>query len=745
MTHTCETGAGQSVACLARDRRVAAALAAVPREHFPAIVGGWRELPDDALRRVLEDLGLRAPASALVIDPVSGYVPAVLAHLVGHVVVVSPVPSRAGLLAEQLGTHGAGNVHLSTHLPAPAAGARFDAILVTRRKGAPADADLLPLLAERGRAAVPADDNVPPRRLRRLLHTGEGLDSEDIDLARFQPLLGDMLVDAGFVLRQEIVAAMRAARRDGRSLSQELLQRGAVREDDLFRTLAEQRQLPFADTSSVLARLDPQLVRRLPRKYLDHYCFVPVCQQQERLTVVTTDLDLPLWELRSAFEGLELVPELTTPTDLQRIWTAIGLGFVTDQTQQQAPAPARPREAPRPPAEDSRAAGLFDAMLLDAVAERASDVHIESHDRGARLRFRIDGSLHDIGRYQLAPNDLTALVNVIKLAANLDIAERRAPQGGRVHRQVGNHVLDLRVQTQPTLHSENVVIRILPQDLRPPTIEDLGFPPAIADQYRRLLQEPHGLVLVVGATGSGKSTTLYAGLQLLAKDTTRKVITVEDPIEFSLEGIQQTQVNPAVGFHFAQAMRAFVREDPDVILVGEVRDPETALETIRAAQTGHLVLATLHCNDSVDAVQRLGDLGMHPNSIASELTAVIAQRLARRICPSCRASAPPDRLILAELFPRGAPADFPCFAGTGCPRCNDTGTRGRIAVVELLPIDANLRRAIARRAALDDLRSLARAGGITTLRDSTLRLVHQGDISMRELYDVLSAEQMRGE
>ncbi|MCB1185454.1 Flp pilus assembly complex ATPase component TadA, partial [bacterium] len=192
---------------------------------------------------------------------------------------------------------------------------------------------------------------------------------------------------------------------------------------------------------------------------------------------------------------------------------------------------------------------------------------------------------------------------------------------------VGGQMLDLRVQTQPTLYSESVVIRILPQDRRAPTIEELGFEPQVADRYRRLLQDPQGLILVVGATGSGKSTTLYAGLQLLAKDTSRKVITIEDPIEFSLDGVQQTQVNAAVGFRFAEAVRAFVRQDPDVILVGEVRDAETALEAIRAAQTGHLVLATLHSNDTVDAVQRLTDLGMNANSIANELTAVIAQRL----------------------------------------------------------------------------------------------------------------------
>ncbi|MBP8300470.1 MAG: Flp pilus assembly complex ATPase component TadA [Planctomycetes bacterium] len=739
------TAIASAPTCTVRDPRIATALATVPRESFPPVVGTWREWTRDALIRILEDLALRPRSRVLVVDPVSGYLPALLARLVEQVVVVCPAPSRAGLLAEQLGNEAVTNVHLSSFLePRTASGnTRFDAILVAQPhpKGLPQE--LSSALSNQGRAIVPLDTASPPRHILRVLCSEEGLlFEEELDLTHYLPLLGDMLVDHGFVMRAEVADALRAAKKHGRMLGQELLHRGSVREDDLYRVLAEQHQMTFTDTASVLPRLDRQLLHSLPRKYLDHYRFVPVCIVKGRTTVVTTSLDLPLWDLRGVFEGTEVIAELTTPTDLQRIWTAIELGFVTEQVARSAPT-SKPEESTRPVLEDSRAAGLFDAMLLDAVAERASDIHLENYHHGARLRFRIDGSLHDIGRYQLTAADLSSVVNVIKIAGDIDIAERRMPQSGRVHRRVGNHVLDLRVQTQPTLHLENVVIRILPQDRRPPTIEELGFKPSLADRYRRLLNEPHGLVLVVGATGSGKSTTLYAGLQMLAKDATRKVITIEDPIEFSIAGIQQTQVNQAVGFHFAQAMRAFVREDPDVILVGEVRDTETALETIRAAQTGHLVLATMHCNDTVDAVQRLADLGMHPNSIASELTAVMAQRLARRICNGCKVAAEPDAEVAAELFPNGIPADFRCFVGKGCPRCNDTGTRGRIAVVELLTIDAEMRRAISRRVVLDDLRTMAHKMGYVSLRDSALELVQSGDISMRELLDILSAEQMR--
>jgi type IV pilus assembly protein PilB len=240
---------------------------------------------------------------------------------------------------------------------------------------------------------------------------------------------------------------------------------------------------------------------------------------------------------------------------------------------------------------------------------------------------------------------------VLKVSSELDISEHRLPQGGRFTARAGGRVFDLRVQTQPSLHGEHAILRLLPQGEKLLTIEDLGFAPHIAQAYDRLLRVPAGLVLVVGPTGSGKSTTLYAGLQVLSRDPTRKVISVEDPIEYALDGIQQVVARPDLGFGFAQAMRAFVREDPDVILVGEIRDGETALEAIRASQTGHLVLSTLHCNDAVDAVQRLRDLGMHKNSIAAELQAVFAQRLAKRICPGCKIDAVPDPSSRARCFP----------------------------------------------------------------------------------------------
>jgi type IV pilus assembly protein PilB len=705
---------------------------------------GWRDLGRDAMTRLLEDLHLEPDARVLVVDPVSAYLPVVLGAVAKHVDVVAPAAWRAGQLADQLSRSPVTNVHLCTYAPTASDDADlYDAIVVVQPCGKEVPPDLICLLAPGAALVAPLDAQSPPRRMRRVLRTDEGdLLEEELDFASFRPLLGDMLVERGLVLQQSIAEALRSAKASGLPLGQELVQRGQLREDDLYRLLAEQRSMAFTDTGRVLARIDLELVRLLPRKYLDHYGFVPVCESEGRILVATTNLDLPIWDLRGVFDGAEVVAELIAPIDMSRIWTAIELGFVARPS-----APAAKVEAAAAPAavatEDSRVEGLFEAILVDAVAERASDIHLEVYDTGVRLRFRVDGSLRDVSRYSLDGPDATQLINVIKLAAQLDIAERRVPQGGRVQCRKTCLKLDLRVQTQPTLYHESVVIRLLPQDERPPSIEELGFAAEVAGRYRRLLQEPRGLILVVGPTGSGKSTTLYAGLQLLAADTTRKVITVEDPIEYSIPGVQQTQVNPIIGVHFADAMRAFVREDPDVILLGEIRDGETALEAIRAAQTGHLVLASLHCNDGVDAVQRLTDLGMHRSSVASELSAVIAQRLARRICTECREEAKPDVALLAELFPRGTPAGWKSWRGRGCTRCGGTGARGRISVVELLRCDAVLRRAIARGSDVDELRSLVQTAGNRTLRDSALDLVQRGVIAASELYDVLSSEQMR--
>ncbi|MBA2662799.1 MAG: type II/IV secretion system protein [Bradymonadaceae bacterium] len=562
------------------------------------------------------------------------------------------------------------------------------------------------------------------------------------------PSLGDVLVDMGLVKAEGVSRAEALCASTGMGINQALLESANLEEHDLYRALALQRGLKLARVERLLEKVQTELLEAVPRAFLEHNQVVPVFKSGHRLAVATTDPDAELRHLAKALDAREIDLFLLTPTDYRRLWKALDLGqLITASTPGEGAEKSGKNDMLEQGASafDARIVTIFEAMLLDAIGERASDIHLERYDEEVRLRFRIDGELLDQSRYQLSPTDLLALVNVIKVSASMDIAERRLPQGGRMRRRAGTATYDMRVQTQPSLHGEHVVIRLLPQDTRPMTIEDLGFPEVIARQYKRLIDSPAGMVLVVGPTGSGKSTTLYAALNILAQDARRKVITVEDPIEYAIRGVQQTQVRPRIGFAFADAMRSFVRQDPDVILVGEIRDQETALEAIRASQTGHLVLSTLHSNDAVDAVQRLFDLGMHPNSIASELIGIIAQRLAKRICASCREPAPLQPEIVAELFPQGTPPSFRAFRGRGCSRCAGRGTRGRIAVIEFLRVTATVRRAISRQMQVDELREHCLDSGLFTLRDTSVLLVQNGLIPLDDLPRFLPAERMAPE
>lgn len=559
-----------------------------------------------------------------------------------------------------------------------------------------------------------------------------------------QPRLGDILVREFNVARITVEQAAASQIASGKRLGEELIAQGLVDESVVFRALARQHHLPLVTVDEVERRFDPAVSRGVQRAFLERHRVLPFARDGATVCVVTCDPLEDLTPVSKAMRAATVTLSLVTASDFARLWRLVELR-----------ASERPTVAPEAQPHDelltrgmdreARSVALFDALLLEAIARRASDLHVERYGHNVRVRFRIDGDLHDYNGLPLSIEDVEGVVNVVKVQAQLDIAERRLPQGGRIRRRTGDKAFDLRVQTQPSLWGEHLVLRLLPQDQRLLSIEELGIASDIAVQFRRLLDAPGGLLLVVGPTGSGKSTTLYAGLQHIAQDATRKVITVEDPIEYAVVGVQQTQVRPELGFQFATAMRAFVREDPDVILVGEIRDGETALEAIRASQTGHLVLSTLHCNDATDAVQRLLDLGMQPNSIASELVAVVAQRLARRVCEHCRE---PDALapeLAKELFPRGISQGFQCFKGRGCEHCQGHGTRGRVAVIEYLRSTALVRGAISRRATVDELREVALRAGLRPMREAALDLVVRGVIPAGELPWLLPPERMAPE
>jgi general secretion pathway protein E len=373
---------------------------------------------------------------------------------------------------------------------------------------------------------------------------------------------------------------------------------------------------------------------------------------------------------------------------------------------------------------------LINALLTQAVREGASDVHLEIFESRALVRYRVDGALRDVvePRRGLHP----AMVSRIKVMASLDIAEKRLPQDGRIALRIAGRAIDVRVSTIPTANGERVVLRLLDKQAGRLTLDALGMSAAARDAVDEMIQAPHGIFLVTGPTGSGKTTTLYSALSRLDRKT-RNILTVEDPVEYELDGVGQTQVNPRIEMTFARALRAILRQDPDVVMIGEIRDLETAQIAVQASLTGHLVLATLHTNDAPGAVTRLLDMGIEPYLLASTLNGVLAQRLVRRLCVECRAPYEPEAPERSLL---GSQAPERLYRAVGCGACNFTGYRGRTGIYELMPVDDDMRKLVHDQAAERLLREHAVAGGMVRLREDGLRWVREGATSLDEVQRV---------
>ncbi len=376
---------------------------------------------------------------------------------------------------------------------------------------------------------------------------------------------------------------------------------------------------------------------------------------------------------------------------------------------------------------------MINALLLQALRERASDLHFEPYETRAVVRFRVDGVLRDVVEPPRALH--AALVSRLKIMASLDIAEKRLPQDGRIALKLGDKQVDVRMSTLPTGVGERVVLRLLDKDAARLDLAALGMDEATRDVIDRMIREPHGIVLVTGPTGSGKTTTLYAALSRLPRGSVN-MMTVEDPIEYALDGVAQTQVNAHIELDFARALRAILRQDPDIIMIGEIRDLETAQIAVQASLTGHLVLATLHTNDATSAVTRLADMGVEPYLLASSLLGVLAQRLVRTLCPACKVAHPPSAGEARLNESLGLPPEQQVWTAPGCDACNQTGHRGRTGVYELLPVDDALRRAIHDGAGELELRAAATCGGMRSLRADGARWIADGSVSLAELLRV---------
>ena len=482
--------------------------------------------------------------------------------------------------------------------------------------------------------------------------------------------------------------------------------------------------------------LSDDILELLPPETIQQHRIVPLAVEGEALQVgMAQPLPPPLLRDLAFLTGKTIVP-VEMETEAVEVLLEAHLSTVTSETSKIAEVPRRTSRMARPvrPANGAPivpqgpVVQQVNHLIQQAIDQQASDIHIEPYETVFRVRYRLDGVLHTVAELSLLQRD--AITSRLKIMADLDIAEKRRPQDGRIRYNHTDRTIDLRVSTLPTDFGEKVVLRILDKSHLRLDLDALGFDAPDLKYFRRVIHQPYGIILVSGPTGSGKTTTLYAALNELNTDGVN-ITTIEDPIEYNLPGINQTHVRADIGLTFAQALRAFLRQDPNIIMVGEIRDRETAEIAIRASLTGHLVVSTIHTNDAPSTVTRLMDMGIEPFLVASSLRLAVAQRLVRRICADCKVETEPDPALLEELQGEGTAFSF--YRGEGCQTCHGTGYRGRTALFEVLPISEPTADLITRRATTYALRNQARAEGLSSLRAAGLAKIRAGITTPEEI------------
>ena len=529
--------------------------------------------------------------------------------------------------------------------------------------------------------------------------------------------LGEILVQERLTTPDVVEQALARAKATGERVGEALVAVGAVKSEDVLRALAEQQSLAYLSRDELPSPLP--IVKNLSPKYLRQYTVCPVSIENGLLTVATADpLNTVVLDDLRQFTGLAVklvvssAEAITEAIDRTYDGAATPLQRIVEGMEDEGAGEEEDVNHLRDMAFEAPVVRLVNLLVENAIDAEASDIHVEPFEDTLRVRYRLDGILFD---QEAPPRRLQAAVTSrIKLMAEMNIAERRLPQDGRIRVTVRGRRVDIRVSTIPTVHGESIVMRLLDRSSVFLPLEKLGFASAMLRRFEALIKRPHGILLVTGPTGSGKTTTLYGALDKI-NSPDRKIITVEDPVEYQLKGVNQIHVKPKIGLTFATGLRHIVRQDPDVILIGEIRDIETAEIAIQAALTGHLVFSTLHTNDAPAAITRLQDMGVEPYLVASVLEGVLAQRLVRRICAACRVPDTPNAADLEALGIEGA-GGRPLSRGRGCDECRGTGYRGRTGIYELFPITEDARSLILKRAPSREIRRCAIEAGMVTLR-----------------------------
>jgi general secretion pathway protein E len=561
--------------------------------------------------------------------------------------------------------------------------------------------------------------------------------------------IGEILRSWNLITPEKLELALKeqaSLGKNPRRLGEILVDLGFISESDLLKTLSFQlglKYLTFSEFPKIIPNGSYPTV-----KFMKQYKLVPIGIEDNVLKVAMSDpLDKYALDALRVFSGKSLEIYISSEKDIMEAieqyfggevqMTTIMEGMREEDIESVDISLQEDVHHLRDMAFEAPIVKLVNMLITRAVENRASDIHIEPFENNVKVRYRIDGALNEL---EPLPKRLqAAVISRVKIMSRLNIAERRLPQDGRIRLRVSGRDIDLRVSTMPTIYGESVVMRILDRDSSLINLEHLGFPEDVLEKYKKIITAPYGMLLVTGPTGSGKTTTLYASLRKI-NSPDKKIITIEDPIEYQVEGVNQIQVKPKIGLTFANGLRHIVRQDPDIIMVGEIRDIETAEISIHSALTGHLVFSTLHTNDAPGAMTRLLDMGIEGFLVSSSIIGVLAQRLVRLICPSCKEPYNPSQELIDKVeFPEAA-ADITTYYGTGCEECRYTGYKGRTGIFELMVVSDDIRQLVLEKASVDAIRQQAISEGMQVLRESGWQKVKQGLTTIEEVLRVTQEE-----
>jgi len=553
--------------------------------------------------------------------------------------------------------------------------------------------------------------------------------------------LGELLLEAGKIKPEDLSKALSEQRKYGEKLGRVLVKMGLLTEREIIETLSTQLRVPIVNLDRL--DIDPEVIKIVPPEIATAYMIIPIGRNLNVLKIATSDpLDITGIDEVSRVTKAELQIFLATESEIKRaLQKYYGAKTLVEETLEEIKEKevAQEEEEVREElaieqADEEPVIKFVNTLISQAIKDGASDVHIEGYEKYMRIRMRIDGKLMDIPS---PPKKMfLPIVSRIKIMANMDIAKTRVPQDGRFDVKENGKEVSVRVSTYPSIFGEKVVLRLLDKTVSLYALDRIGLLEDDERRIRRILKKPYGFILSTGPTGSGKTTTLYAMLNYL-NSPERNIVTIEDPIEYTIENITQAQINVKAGFTFDQGLRAILRQDPDVIMVGEIRDRETAEVAVHAALTGHIVLSTFHTNDAPSALTRLIEMGVEPFLVASSVTCIIAQRLVRRLCGECKEEYTLPRELAQEL---GLKEGLRIFRPKGCPTCKETGYKGRIGIFEILIMDDEIREMVMRKSPSDLIRKVAKEKGMAEMKEDALRKVSLGITSLEEALSVTQVE-----